>query len=261
MSFHTLIPGTLGSSSLSVSSAEGAWLSRRRPSETGLIYDDRRGLGSLRPIQPRRCREFNGTNQYLWIAIDPLVAFPFTLFGWYRTSNNTSRTLCGVGSTAFTTKYMNLLVDEGNRISTVRSNTTPATTDVSTAGAADVWHSAVLVFDSATQITVYQDGELIGVTSGLSSVDLDVTFDRFHVGVLRSATPTEYYTGRAALCGMLRRAGTLQDAQKLHNTGVIPDAALLTPLDSNSTTVDYDIGVGHPPALPLDSSWSIAMDY
>lgn len=224
---------------------EGAWMVRNKQwlSETGEVLDQRSYLGTPRPAQPLRATELNGTNQYGWIPIDPVTAFPFTVFGWARCFSGSIATLVGISSSSATNQYMSFRIDGQIRTGVVRRNTTEhinGTTALANIG--DVWASYLCVFTSETEAKIYRNGVLVLDLTGMSSVALGTGLNRFHIGALRAASPAEYLASRLMHCGFLRRAATLADAQAFHTTGIIPDAEVLLPLDDNSTAVAHNIG-------------------
>lgn len=203
------------------------------------ILDQRFGLGDNRDPEPLRCIEWNGSNQYTWIPVDPVTAFPFTLFGWARTTNTVLRCLVSINDSASTDRFFGLYIRD-NAIYIERRNTILHANTVNISNINGVWTSFVVVFPSATTAQVYMNGVLLQSFSGLTGVS--PIFNRFSVASLRTNTPTQFFDGRSMHCGFLRRAATLQDAQAFHATGIIPDAEVLLPLDGNSTTVAHNIG-------------------
>jgi hypothetical protein len=222
----------------------GAWFHRLPATIDGIVYDERRGLGTARPVQPRRAMSFNGTNQYGWIAIDPVTSFPFSVFGWARKSTTTIEDLCGISASSSSTQYYSFRIDDGGRVGLNRRNTTIVFTEVSVPLLSDQWISYVCVFDSATTAKIYRNGILVGDLSGLTSVDVGATFNRFQFATRSQAAPTVYLNGIVQHCGYTRTAATLADALAFHETGIMPNAERQFLLDDNSTTVARDIITG-----------------
>ena len=220
----------------------GAWGIRPPWLDGSTVLDQRTGLGTPRLPEPRRCLEFNGTNQYGWIPIDPVTEFPFTIFGWARKSDTTLETIFGIGASSASTKLFVVQADEGDRVAVSRRNPTTITTETTITAKVNTWSAFVVSFTSSTSCQVFRDGELVADLSGLTSVNVDSSFNRFVFGATNTVSPEGYWTGQSMHCGFLRRAATLADAQAFHTTGIIPDAEVLLPLDDNSTTVAHNIG-------------------
>ena len=209
-------------------------------SETGLIYDQRLGLGSDRLPQPLRAMLFNGTNQYGWINMDPVTEFPFTIFSWAK---GTAGNICGIGSSTSDGRNYNIDIIGPNSVRIQRRNTTQIVTNHSVLSNTNNWNSYAVVFEDSTSYKIYQNGILQDYVTGQTSVGLTTLFNRFNFAVLRSVTPTGYLNGLCMHCGFLRRAITDTEAQDFHNHGFISDAEILLPLDDNSSSVAYNIGL------------------
>lgn len=210
--------------------------------ESGLIRDARVGLGDTRSMQPLRALSFNGTNQYGWIAIDPVTEFPFTIFGWAKKSNTTLQTICGISSHSNGAKYFNLRIDDGDRVDIYRRNTSDIFDTATITPLINQWSSFVCIFDSDTKAKVYRNGILVADYSGLTSVLTDSSFNRFQFATRRASGPDAFLEGIVKHVGFLRRVATEQDAIDFHTTGIIYDAEVFLPLEDNSTTVAYNIG-------------------
>jgi hypothetical protein len=245
VSFHNLIPGSLGSSFLSVKDNDGVWLSKRAPSIDGIVYDDRRGLGTPRDPQPMRCLQLNGTNQYIRMSVNPVKEFPFTLFGWARKSNTDSQALCAVSSAFTDNQFMCLRINHGTQVIINRRNGAiiPESTEtVNVTSKIDQWSSFVCMFVSATRVVVYKDAVQVADLTGLPNIGMDMAYTRFICGVRRLVSIDAYLAGRAMHCGLVRDAVTQNNVNEFHDTGIMPFAEVLLALDDNSTTVAYNAG-------------------
>lgn len=71
---------------------EGKWLYEEIPSISGLIVDERRGLGDDRPELGGQYHTLNGTNQYETFTLQvPVSAYPFSMFGFGNKSGTALR--------------------------------------------------------------------------------------------------------------------------------------------------------------------------
>jgi hypothetical protein len=132
----------------------GVWMNKVAPTIDGTVLDERRGLGTLRDPQPMRCLEWNGTNQYAWIPVDPVTAFPFTLFGWARTTIEASSYLFSLaGTTSSNIKISFAPQRLANTARLVRGNTTEFVTDITVGNLLNEWKSYVLIFQSSTTVS------------------------------------------------------------------------------------------------------------
>jgi hypothetical protein len=227
-----------------VVTSAGAWFYKQPATIDGIVYDERRGLGTARPVQPRRAMLFNGTNQYVVHTLpSPIAAYPFTLFGWgEKTDSSVEYAVC-IGSSSSAVKYFAIGFDEGDRVSVIRSNTTALTNTINIA-AYSGWFSFVAVFDSPTTVKIYRNGLLVADLSGLTAASPDSFFTEFVIGSRRALSPLDHWSGYAQHCGYTRTAATLADALAFHETGIMPNAERLFLLDDNSTTVARDIITG-----------------
>jgi hypothetical protein len=228
-----------------VDNFDGAWFYKQPATIDGIVYDERRGLGTARPVQPMRALDLNGTNQYGWIDVDQ-VNYPFSLFAWADTDIDGYGGLLSVSDPSSSARFLTLYIDDGNRIYLERRNSSVGINEQSVPLVTG-WFSVVVVFQNATTVSVYRNGALLHTFSGLTSVPAGVGFNRFAFGTFRTASPGAYWNGRVMNCGLLRRIATLEDALAFHNTGKILDAEVFLPLDSNSTTVAPNAG--------LSASW------
>jgi hypothetical protein len=249
VTFHTLMPGAFGKAGnpLTVRKLAGAWFIRQPATIDGVVVDERRGLGTARPVQPRRAMLLNGTNQKVTYNLPTPMAYPWSVFGVFDvvTATNGMALLSIQGASSGTYSSLRISSDtslglhnndvNGGQASTI--NVFPAVTNIATRG----WMSVVLVFHSATSASLYLDGALVG-TIAITSFLMNSTFNRFTVGALSSAAG--YANTYAQHCGYTRTAATLADVLAFHQTGIMPNAEELFPLDDNSTTVARDIITG-----------------
>jgi hypothetical protein len=222
---------------------DGAWFNKQIPTIDGVVLEERRGLGTPRDPQPMRCIEWNGTNQYGFQSIFPVVSFPFSLFAWARKSNTSLQSVVGISSSLSNAKHFTLLMDEGDTVGVSRANPTTIQTTQAVSALTDQWSSFVCVFNSSTSVTIFRNGVQVANLTGLTAVNLDADFDILQVAVLRRLSPTNYFAGKTMHVGLSREALTLADAEMFHETGIIPPekGARFYTLDENSTTVSYDL--------------------
>lgn len=223
----------------------GAWFYKQPATIGGIVYDERRGLGTPRSVQPRRAMLLNGTNQAVSYSLPSPMTYPFSLFGLFdvvaATNGAGLLAIQGVSSGTYsalrissaTSLGLHNIDINGGQASTI--NAFPAVSNIVTRG----WMSVVLVVHSSTSASIYLDGVLIG-TIAIASFNMTSAFGRFAIGTLSGASG--FANTYAQHCGYLRRAATLQDAIDFHNTGFIPNAEGLFLLDANSTTLTYNIG-------------------
>ena len=235
---------------------DGYWLAKETPTIEGVVVDERKGLGTNRPPVPRTALDFNGVDQYGWIAIDPVTEFPFTLFGWFNLDVvEVNRALFSVSaSPGGTASYALELRNDGFNVIISGSNVGQYNGG---AMPSNEWISLMWVVESDVLSRFYRNGVYLG-DAATNAFTLPGTYENFVVGSRRRHIPTSYLDGKAQHCGFLRRAATLQDAIDFHNTGIIEDAEVLLPLDDNSSTVAHNIGISaYAPQTISDLDWSI----
>lgn len=159
----TLLYTLLRGRGFSASKYVGAWLSRQRASSTGLITDERRGLGTDRPLQDGKAVTLNGTNQYGVTADTSIgdqlgITTNLSASIWFKadvTSGNDGILNIGTlastqGELAFTLIGNNL----GFRLDGSVVNLTVAFTDTT------AWHHVALTYDGVN-VVGYLDGEVV----------------------------------------------------------------------------------------------------
>jgi len=188
--FSTLIPTVRTASvSPSVLDSAGAWNFLKKVTETGIVLDERRGLGTPRPVQPRRAMLLNGTNQYGTYSLrEPIAQYPFTLFGWSNTPSDANSYLFNVSDSTAAARHIAFAPQRfANTAWLVRRNTTEFITSVTANDVVNEWVSWVVVFSSPTTVEIYKDGVLLQALTGLSSVSMSSGFNRFAVGSIQTA--------------------------------------------------------------------------
>ena len=82
-------------------------------SQTGEIYDKKNGLGTPRPMQPRRAMFLNGTNQYIVSNLEsPITSYPFSLFGFVKKSETSIQSLISISANSTSSNYTSYLSDK-----------------------------------------------------------------------------------------------------------------------------------------------------
>lgn len=231
----------------------GAWAFKKGWIEDSIVFDQRTGLGTRRPPEPRRALEFTG-NQRVIQTISPLIVYPFSLCFVMKKSSGVSLPVLGVSASANNYDYVTVRTNGLDEIVIDRSTSEgliQSTVDIP--ALVPSWATYVISFISPTAVNIYRGSELVSELQGLAAVPASPTWTRLHVGCNRAYEPSTYFTGVVQHLGMIRGGCDLADAESFSKTGTIGDAEVFFTFDENSTTVVYDIGVKPEVVVPYDT--------
>jgi len=174
----------------------GMWFWVNGFSTDGLKVQDDFRNGTVRPLQPGRCVDLNGSTQYIDCPLaTSITAYPLTIFARIKDpAGNTSLVMpLSLLTRAAGDRYLTLSSFDGRTPGTNRRNTT----DTQSAFGSDwtnAWDTVAICWLSATSYKWSQNGSAWVTVSGLTSVACP-TIDTLIIGQLRLTVPTAYFGG------------------------------------------------------------------
>jgi len=160
---------------------------------------------------------FDGSNDYVRNSSAVVSAYPFTMSGWFKTTE-TSGTVVGIFDTTTNAFYTAIYVSGDNKATLTIDDDVVAGVIKSTDDVTDGnWHHMVGVFTSTTDRKLYLDG--IEVNSDTTSVGFPSGLDTTSIGVFDRSTQSTLMEGQVADVRIYDDALTADEVNYLYTNG------------------------------------------
>jgi len=188
-----------------------------------------------------RALSFDGTNDTV-ITNNEITDFPFSVSSHFQTGSSfATGNIFSFTDASVINEYYGMLVDGSGNLSVIRRNTTEVVTDTGFDCTVSTWYHMVAVFGSATTATVYINGQSVYAGTGLTSVSIDGTFDKFLIGYLRVSTATYFWNGKISNVKVFNSVLTEAQIRELYTN---PEQVLPTGLSSSNLKYDLPMQEG-----------------
>lgn len=170
--------------------------------------------------QPGRCLNLNGADQYVLASGMPPVAFPFSYSIWFNADTTTVGTPLAItnnGIGVFRAFFSSGSLYIGRRFDSSEVTTLAVAAASMPAG---VWHHIVVVFHTATHVTIYLNGALAYDNAALSSVPAAANLTFVSIGTLyyNGGLTIQFHDGKLFDARVYNRALTAAEAVNIFNT-------------------------------------------
>ena len=188
-----------------------------------------------------RALSFDGSNDIVKTD-NNITDFPFSVSCHFRTGSSfATGNIFSFTDASTINEYWGMLVDGSGNLSVIRRNTTEVVTDTGFDCTVSTWYHMVAIWDSATTATVYINGQSVYAGTGLTSVSIDNTFDKFLIGYLRDSSPTYYWNGKISNVKVFNSVLTEAQVQELYTK---PETVLPTGVSASNLKIDLPIQEG-----------------
>ena len=166
---------------------------------------------------------FDGTSDYIR-SVSNQVTFPFYLESLFRVNSFANpRTIMSMVDFGNSDKYFAVYPSASTGILQIeRRNSASYPTSTGKALTVDTWYHVVAIFEDATTVHVYLNGELVYTNDSLDSLSIDGGYDAILIGVLRFVSPTYYFSGEIALARAGNHIPTAAEVKALSSGAPVP---------------------------------------